>query len=222
MSKKNENGKKFQSFKWILLVCSTTIFVSCSNTNERKGFGLNGNVKSCFERIYEAEQKFGKWENGDIEYYGNSRVTFDKNGQYQEIEYYDDDMGLDGKLLFVRNKGKMSEQIYYDGDGNLRNKTVFIYDKDKVIEEIYYDSDGKLSGRSPINHISKNELNYESFDSDGKKTAYGKNISKDGKIIRQVYTRVRNGVDDEIYTTVFEYDKNGMYYPKSEQIKKEK
>jgi hypothetical protein len=184
MSRKSKIGKQFKSFKWILLFCSATIFMSCSNTVERKNFGLNGNVKSYFERLYEVEKKFGKWENGDIEYYGHSRVTFDKDGQYREIENYDDDMDLTGKLLPVREKEKVLEEIYYGKDGQLQSKTIIL-------------------------HISTNEIDFESFDSDGKKTAHGKTIRKNGKVMKQVYITMRNNGEDETYTTLFEYDKDG-------------
>lgn len=190
----NKNQKQFQCLKWILLVCSATILMSCSNTDERKNFGLNGNVKSCFERLYEVEKKFGKWENGDIEYYGHSRITFDKKGLYQEIEYYDDDMDLTGKLLPVREKGKVLEEIYYDEDGKLQNKTTIL-------------------------HISKNEIDFESFDFDGKKLAHGKTIRENGKVMKQIYTTTRNN-EDETYTTLFEYDKDGNLISQKQTNKK--
>lgn len=179
----NKKQKQFQSSKWILLVCSVTILMSCSNIDERENFGLNGNVKSCFERLYEVEKKFGKWENGDIEYYGHSRITFDKKGLYQEIEYYDDDMDLTRKLLPVREKGKVLEEIYYDGDGKLQNRTTIL-------------------------HISKNEIDSESFDVDGKKLAHAKTIQENGKAMKTIYTATRNS-EDETYTTLFEYNKDG-------------
>lgn len=184
MSRISKIGKQVISFKWILLFGTATILVSCSNINERKNFGLNGNVKSYFVRLYEAEKKFGKWENGDIEYYGHSRVTFDSKGLYQEIGYYDDDMDLTGKLLPIREKGKVIQEEYYDGDGDLQSKTV-------------------------IKHISKNERDFETFNLDGKRTTYGKTIIKNGKVTKTIYTSTQNSNENETHTTLFEYDKHG-------------
>jgi hypothetical protein len=180
MSRKNENRSQSQNFKWVMLVFLITTFISCSNTNERKNWGFKGNVKSCFERLYEAKKKFGKWENGDIEYYGHNRITFDKKGLYQEIEYYDDDMDLTGKLVAIREKRKLLEEMYYDGDGKLQSKTI----------------------------VNNNEFDFESFDSNGEKTSYGNTIRKNGKIIKIVQTMIKNGVEDDTYTTLFEYDKD--------------
>ena len=198
MSRKITNGKQLQSIKLTLLICSVTIFVSCSNTNERKNFGLNGNVKSCFERLYEVEKKFGRWENGDTEYNGHYQVIFDKEGKYQEINYYDSYMDLIGKQLPTREKGKVSEEIYYDEYGELQNKTM-------------------------IKHISKNEIDFESFNSDGEKTVHGKYIQEGGKIMKQSYTFIMQDNDeDETYTISFEYDKEGnLIYQKQTNKKGE-
>ena len=176
--------KHFQSFKWALLTCSVVIFMSCSNADERKNFGLKGNVKNYFERLYEVEKKFGKWEMGSMASYGHNRVTFDENGLYQEFEYYIYDMDLIGKLIPIRENGKVLEEIYYDENGYPKSKTT-------------------------IKHISKNEVDFESFDSEGKKNSYGKTIRKNGNIINQFSTTIRSNVEDEKYTTLFEYDKDG-------------
>lgn len=73
-----------------ILLLSTIIaaLASCSGNGELKKLGLNGKVKSTFERMYEAENKFGKWEAGDIVYYGHVKISFSEEGLYQDQDFY--------------------------------------------------------------------------------------------------------------------------------------
>jgi len=191
MSKKSRIKIQLQEIKRILLYCLIATFVSCTNSNE---FGLKGDVKSYFERHYEVEKKLGKWEIGDIEYYGrHHRVTFDKKGLYQEIEYFDADLNLTGKSFPIRENGKVVEEIIHDEGFQF-----------KIIFE----------------HVSKNEYYYESFNSDEKKTVQGKTILKNGKVVKQIGTIMTNETENETYTTLFEYDKNGNLIFQKETNKK--
>ena len=168
-----------------LFLCFAMAFVSCSETDERKEYGLKGNVKSYFERVYKAEKKFGKWEKGNIAYYGHNQVIFDKKGVFQEFECYDRAMNLTEKRIPIREKGKMLEKIFYYGNGNLYRKSVYT-------------------------HISKNEIDFERFNSDEEKVGYGKIIRRNGRMTNQFYTKIYSDVEREKLTTVlYEYDKDG-------------
>gem|GEM_PF-1595412 len=184
MNTMNRNKSFIKSIKWLFLACLILSVTACSTNNDREYWGLNDNVKSCFERYYKVEKKFGKWENGNLEYHGHYQVSFDKKGQYQEIDYYDYDMNLSGKIIPVRKNNKIIEEQYYDEGGTLRSIT-------------------------KINQISNRESQYESFNEDGEKVAFGKSIRKAGKLMEQNQTIVRDDSENEIYTTTHEYDKDG-------------
>ena len=171
-------------FKIPLLLMTIAILTSCSNNSDWNRFGLNGKIKTYLERKYEAEKKFGEWENGDIKYYGHYRVSFDSEGNCQWIEYLDEDNELSGKLIPQIENGKLIEESYYDEDGELIKKT-------KVI------------------HNSKDELELIAFNEDGEKTSQEKLYFANNRVIKQEYQTFEDDKVKEEYSVVFEYDKNG-------------
>lgn len=171
-------------FKIPVILIIIGFLSSCSNNNDWNRFGLNGKIKTYLERYYEAEKKFGEWENGDIEYYGHNRVFFDSEGNYQWIEYLDDDNELSGKLIPKR-------------------------ENEDIIEEVHYDEDGKLNRKTKIIHNSKDELEFIAYNEEGEKTTQGKSYFANNRIIKQQYQTFEDNKVKEEYTVVFEYDKDG-------------
>ena len=167
-----------------LLSLITIILASCSSNNELKSWELNGKVKSVFERMYEVDEKFGKWEAGDLMHTIHNKVNFDENGLYQGMEYYGYDMKLSMKIIPKRENGT-------------------------IIEEIHYDEDGRLQSKTKINRISKNEIEAETFNHGNELIYRNKITQKDGRAIKVVQTIIKDGEESEIYTMSSEYDKNG-------------
>ncbi len=171
-------------FKIPLLLMTIAILTSCSNNSDWNRFGLNGKVKTYLERKYEAEKKFGEWENGDREDYGNNRIFFDIEGNYQCAEYLDKDNGLLGKFIPQRENGE-------------------------IIEEIYYNKDGKLINKIKNIHNSKDEFEFIVFNKDGEKTTQGKYYFVNNRCVKkEVQTFEEDKVKEE-YSVVAEYDKKG-------------
>jgi len=171
-------------FKISLLLVTFIILTSCSNSNDWNRFRLNGKIKTYSERNYEAEKMFGEWENGDIEYYGHYRVSFDSEGNYQWIEYLDDDNELSGKLIPKRENGV-------------------------IIEEAYYNEDGDLISKTKIIHNSKDELEFIVYNKDGEKITQEKSYFANNRFIKHQYQTFEDNKAKEEYTVVFEYDKDG-------------
>ena len=119
-----------------------------------------------------------KEEDENIKFYGHNQVVFNKKGIWKGQTYYQN-----GKELPIRKKGKVSERRYYDADGKLTNTT-------------------------KINYVSDNQIDFELFNSDGEKTNYLTHILKNGKIITQTNTSIRNGIENLVYTAIYEYDKD--------------
>jgi len=150
-----------------VLLITIGLLTSCSNNNDWNRFGLNGKIKTYLERNYEAEMKFGEWETGDIEYYGHNRVSFDSVGNYQWIEYLNEDNELSRKLIPKRENGD-------------------------VIEEACYDDDGALIGKSKIIRNSRAELEFTSYGEDGEKNTQGKSYFANNRVIKQHYLLPEN------------------------------
>jgi hypothetical protein len=169
----------------VMSIISVVLLMSCSSRTDLQKWGLNGKVKSCTEKVHQVEEKFGKFDAGDIDYYGNHcRIGFDEKGAYTEIEYLDPEENVFGKLIPKRENGV-------------------------VIEEGFYDEDGKLLNNTKNNFISEDEADFESFDETGKKTASGKTISKNGNAVKQTYYFYNGDDAGEELIMTFEYDKDG-------------
>jgi len=178
-----------------MLLLTIGLLTSCSYNNDWKRDGLNGKVKTYFERYYEAEMKFGEWENGDIDFYGHLRVSYDSEGNCQWTDYLDDENELFIKAISKRENGELIESDYYDSDGELMIKTKFI-------------------------HNSKDELEYIEYDVKGERISQGKSYFANNRIIKAQYQRFEDDKEEKEYTTVFEYDKDGNVLSEKQTDKK--
>jgi hypothetical protein len=168
---------------FIFLVISGFI-TSCSKICDWNRFGLKGKVKVYFEKHYKPQMKFGQWENGDVEYFGHNKVSFDSDGNYQWIDYLDSDFKLLGKVIPSREKGE-------------------------ILDESYYDYEGKLFSKTNFTTNSNNELELSGYDKDGNKIFQGKSIFKNGRIhITENQTFKDGKIVNELKIT-FEYDNDG-------------
>lgn len=165
------------------------IISSCSGSSELKQFELKGQVKSAFQRMYETEKKFGKWEKGSILPY-SFRVNFNKDGFYQEV-------------------------VYYDGKNLLQNKAIPTRIDSKLISETFYDKDGEIERVAKIKK-SGNPMEVEAFDKEGDKLYSAVFFRKNGVNSKIIQTNFIDNVESEIDTIIIE-NKNGIIV--SEQIR---
>ena len=219
MDKNSKIKNLFQGFKLMSFVYLAMVFMSCTNTkeNDLSDWGLKGNVKTCFTRYYEVENKFGKWEKGkrqnsDLGYFHN-QVTLDKKGLKQEIEFYNADMELIGKRIFVREKEQVLEDVDYDGDGKLLEKRIFVRGNGQILEDIVYDGEGKLRCKHKYNYMPNSEI-VKSFYFYGEKndsicTDSVNIIREKDKIVKRVFTRISNDTISYVRTTFYEYNEDG-------------
>ena len=100
---------------------------------------LKGKVKSIKETLYEAVDKFGQIEKGD--------VLVDSSAVYTD----------DGHFKIYNEKGNKIEENYYNSNGRLYSKTTYKYDeKGNIIEENHYDSNGRLDSKYTYEYDKNN------------------------------------------------------------------
>lgn len=171
--------------KNLLALPLVAVLISCSASSDVEEMGLNGKVKSVFQKKYEVENRFGKWEKGDLSVdVLHVKTKFDGTGKYIESECYNYNMDMYGKIIPSRKNGKIIEEIFYDRDGKLKSKDVFHYP-------------------------SKNDIIKDVFDADSNKIRCSKFILKNGKTIKMIETIINDGGEDEIYTVLYDYDIKG-------------
>ncbi|MDN5291784.1 MAG: hypothetical protein PWQ06_2023 [Anaerophaga sp.] len=184
MKKQSMTIGKFSHSFFILVILGLLISCSHNRNNDRGKLGLNGDVKFFFERQYEAEMKFGNWQEGDIENYGHNKVYFTKDGFIEFIDYLNDEDELTSKYVPELKDGK-------------------------VVKEIYYDEDGELLYINEINHISKKELKFVGYNKDGEKVSEGISIFGNNRIEKIKHKEFEDGKVSGEFTTTFEYDQDG-------------
>ena len=171
--------------------------VSCNQSEKKNDLteeNLKGKVKSITENTYEAVDKFGQIEKGD--------VLVDSSAVYTD----------DGHFKIYNEKGNKIEENYYNSNGRLYSKTTYKYDeKGNMIEDNFYDSDdGSLIYKNTYKYDEKgNKIEEYHYDEDGKfnyKYTYKYN-EKGNMIEKNNYDS--NGRLDYKYT--YEYDKNNNW-----------
>ena len=183
--------------KIILVILSVLCLVSCNQSEKKNDLteeNLKGKVKSITENTYEAVDKFGQIEKGD--------VLVDSSAVYTD----------DGHFKIYNEKGNKIEENYYNSNGRLYSKTTYKYDeKGNMIEDNFYDSDdGSLIYKNTYKYDEKgNKIEEYHYDEDGKfnyKYTY-KYDEKGNNIEKNNYDS--NGRLDSKYT--YEYDKNNNW-----------
>jgi hypothetical protein len=180
-----------------LLYFALAVFAaSCTTQNDYGEFDLKGKVKTCVQTMYEAKEKFGKWELGSVSYSGHYRVSFDENGQYTEIDELDSGGDLKSKKVAKRENGKLTEALVYDGKGRLdfTTKTTYISDDEKVLNR-YYNEDYEAS--EIIKRFREDKM---------LKGLEEKQTFKDGRIVKNIYRYEKKGVTI-VDTTMYRYVK---------------
>ena len=183
--------------KIILAILSVLCLVSCNQSEKKNDLteeNLKGKVKSITENTYEAVEKFGQIEKGD--------VLVDSSAVYTD----------DGRFKIYNEKGNKIEENYYNSNGRLYSKTTYKYDeKGNMIEDNFYDSDdGSLIYKNTYKYDEKGNIIEEyHYDEDGKfNYKYTYKYDEKGNIIEENHYD-SNGRLDSKYT--YEYDKNNNW-----------
>ena len=183
--------------KIILVILSVLCLVSCNQSEKKNDLteeNLKGKVKSITENTYEAVDKFGQIEKGD--------VLVDSSAVYTD----------DGHFKIYNEKGNKIEENYYNSNGSLIYKNTYKYDeKGNIIEENYYNSNGRLYSKTTYKYDEKGNMIEDNFyDSDDGSLIYKNTYKYDEKgnnIEKNNYDS--NGRLDSKYT--YEYDKNNNW-----------
>ena len=182
--------------KIILVILSVLCLVSCNQSEKKNDLteeNLKGKVKSITENTYEAVDKFGQIEKGD--------VIVDSSAVYTD----------DGHFKIYNEKGNKIEENYYNSNGSLIYKNTYKYDeKGNKIEENYYNSNGRLYSKTTYKYDEKgNKIEEYHYDEDGKfNYKYTYKYDEKGNIIEENHYD-SNGRLDSKYT--YEYDKNNNW-----------
>ena len=183
--------------KIILAILSVLCLVSCNQSEKKNDLteeNLKGKVKSITENTYEAVDKFGQIEKGD--------VLVDSSAVYTD----------DGHFKIYNEKGNKIEENYYNSNGRLYSKTTYKYDeKGNMIEDNFYDSDdGSLIYKNTYKYDEKgNKIEEYHYDEDGKfNYKYTYKYDEKGNIIEENHYD-SNGRLDSKHT--YEYDKNNNW-----------
>ena len=112
---------------------------------------LKGKVRTFSQKSYEAKEKFGKPEKGDILDEGNFSKMFDKNGRLLEEAVYGDDGDLYHANVITYNASGDVEEIKIYG-------FVFGWDTDSDGNRIRFSDPRRLTNSSKCEYIKKGVL----------------------------------------------------------------
>jgi len=165
------------SFQSSFLLLLTFITISCTKNNDWVRSEFHGKVKSCNEKYYAAENKFGEWTYGDSNSFYLKHYSFTDKGIYCGTEYYDKEGKLNLKSIPKYTEGKWINECMYDQDGKLIAKTIFNQISAEVEETIIFDENGRKKNKSR-SHYKKDQLIGREYDNFENGISTGKRICK--------------------------------------------
>ena len=200
--------------KIILVILSVLCLVSCKQSEKKNDLteeNLKGKVKSITENTYEAVDKFGQIEKGDVSYYAYAVTIYNEKGNKIEENHYNSYGMLYEKYTYKYDEnGNNIEECHYE-DGILSKKHTYKYDENgnNIQKRRYYYKNGKFNSKSSYTYkYDENGNNIEEchYLTDGKidyKTTY-KYDEKGNKI-----EICRYDYDNLSYKYTYKYDEKG-------------
>ena len=178
--------------KIILVILSVLCLVSCNQSEKKNDLteeNLKGKVKSITENTYEAVDKFGQIEKGD--------VLVDSSAVYTD----------DGHFKIYNEKGNKIEENYYNSNGSLIYKNTYKYDeKGNKIEENYYNSNGRLYSKTTYKYDEKGNMIEDNFyDSDDGSLIYKNTYEYDKNNNWTQRIEYKNTIPHRITERIIEY-----------------
>ena len=210
--------------KIILVILSVLCLVSCNQSEKKNDLteeNLKGKVKSITENTYEAVDKFGQIEKGDVLVDSSAVYTddghfkiYNKKGNKIEENIYDSNGKFVRKTTYKYDKkGNIIEEKSYYPDGSLIYKNTYKYDeKGNKIEDNSYDSDGRLHSKYTYKYDEKgNKIEENWYNSDGRlHSKYTYKYDEKGNNIEENWYD-SDGSLYEKHTYKYEYDKNNNW-----------
>ena len=210
--------------KIILAILSVLCLVSCNQSEKKNDLteeNLKGKVKSITENTYEAVDKFGQIEKGDILVdssavytdYGRFKIYNEKGNKIEE-NYYNSNGSLDFKDTYKYDeKGNKIEKNRYNSDGSLYYKVTYKYDgKGNKIEVNHYDSNGSLILKYTYKYDENgNKIEECWYNEDGSLIVkFTPKYDENGNMM-EVNNYDSNGSLHKKFTYKYEYDKNNNW-----------
>jgi hypothetical protein len=201
--------------KGIVLLSLVVLLGSCSGKkkNDWNNLFLKGKVKQIIELQYEAVEKFGKVEKGDL--YRQSGwdkiMVFNENGCYSEITYLNSYGKTVGRTDYTyTQKGDIFTEQDYDAEGGFTDKKQYFYDdKGRVNEILMFNNAGSSIGTRIVQYDDdKNEIINSTYNFAGMLTF--KEIQQLDKNGFPVETKIYNGDDVLVNHRQDKFDKDGL------------
>jgi len=191
----------------ILIFTLSALIIGCnSKRNDLEESNLKGKIWKIQESSFKGEEKFGKYQIGDKNYWGHSLYIFNEDGNIIE------------SLNLDRMGNTVSQSKYiYDGNNNcveietyevdkLASKQINTIENNKESEVKIFDKDGNLTNFYKYNYsgdvISGGSILNKNAEPTG---TFNNEISK-GLLIKQT---VKDSIGEVTYITSFKRNPNG-------------
>lgn len=101
------------------------IAISCNTMKtDLEEFNIKGKVWKIQETSFEGEEKFGKYQIGDKNYYGHSLYIFNEKGNSLEHQVLDRKGKPEEISTYIYNKDNLCTEISTSENGELKRKQV--------------------------------------------------------------------------------------------------
>ena len=173
--------------KITLIFVIAALLVSCNSyKNDLEESNLKGKIWKLKETSYEGEEKFGKYQIGDKNYWGHQLFIFNKDGNLTESQQLDRKGKIEKISKYNYDNGGNCIEITTFEDDEVVQKQVNEIEKDKVIEVQVFEKDGELSDKYQYDYSGNDISSGKVFNSDGKLNITFKNEFASGFLNKQI------------------------------------
>lgn len=158
------------------------IAISCNTKKtDLEESNIKGKVWKIQETSFKGEEKFGKYQIGDKNYYGHSLYIFNERGNLIESQVLDRKGKPEDISKFTYNEDNLCIEITTLEDNELKRKQVNSFQGHKLIEVKLFDKKGEI-------------VNTYRYDYKGDVISHGKILNKLGKTVNTFENDLSNEI----------------------------
>lgn len=199
------------------------IAISCNTKKtDLEESNIKGKVWKIQETSFKGEEKFGKYQIGDKNYYGHSLYIFNERGNLIESQVLDRKGKPEDISKFTYNEDNLCIEISAFEDNELKSKQINSFQGKKLVEAKLYDKKGALENTyrydyrgNVITHgkiLNKLGRTVNTFENDLSNELLNSQTVKDS--INQVIsiTKYKRNKNNDLIETLANYPKDSTKY----------
>lgn len=186
-----------------ILMCTTILFGCNSNKNDLEDHNLKGKIWKLKETSYEGEEKFGKYQIGDKNYWGHQFYLFNESGNLIETQRLDRKGKVERVSKYIYDDASNCKEITTYEDDDVVQKKVNLIENNRIMEVQVFDKDAELTKKYQYNYSGSDISDGKIFNGNGGLNISFENELSSGLLEKQI---AKDSIDE--VTSIITYERN--------------